>query len=164
MIPGGLKRLLSKAAQGGGAVAIAYVLVGWYEGRELTPYKDAAGIWTVCEGHTGKDVDPQKTYTAEECDALKIKDVARAEKAVDRLVKVPVTDFQKAALIDFAYNVGPRALATSTLLMRLNAEDYAGSCLEYRLWVMTTINGKKVQLQGLVNRADAREWLCLKPQ
>nr|HAL7249337.1 glycoside hydrolase family protein [Escherichia coli] len=34
------------------------------------------GVWTVCHGHTGKDIIPGKTYTEAECKALLNKDLA----------------------------------------------------------------------------------------
>ncbi len=48
------------AAIGGGAVAIASVLItgpsgdDGTEGVSYIPYKDIVGVWTVCHGHTGK--------------------------------------------------------------------------------------------------------------
>ncbi len=50
------------AAIGGGAVAIASVLItgpsgdDGLEGVSYIPYKDIVGVWTVCYGHTGKDI------------------------------------------------------------------------------------------------------------
>ncbi len=50
------------AAIGGGAVAIASVLItgpsgdDGLEGVSYIPYKDIVGVWTVCHGHTGKDI------------------------------------------------------------------------------------------------------------
>ncbi len=160
MIPNSLKQKLITAAAGG-AISIAGVLVYWAEGRIFTPYKDTGGIYTVCEGHTGPDIDPQRLYTDADCDAFKRQDIAKAAAAVNRLVRVPVTSYQQAALIDFVYNLGPTALANSTLLARLNARDYEGACKEYGRWVHGRVNGRLVELQALVNRRAADEWLCL---
>ncbi|OSJ98833.1 lysozyme protein R [Escherichia coli SHECO001] len=50
------------AAIGGGAVAIASVLItgpsgdDGLEGVSYIPYEDIVGVWTVCHGHTGKDI------------------------------------------------------------------------------------------------------------
>ncbi|EHW22467.1 lysozyme [Escherichia coli DEC8E] len=54
------------AAIGGGAVAIASVLItgpggnDGLEGVSYIPYKDIVGVWTVCHGHTGKASCPVK--------------------------------------------------------------------------------------------------------
>lgn len=159
MIPSRLKTRLI-AASAGGAIAIAAVLMGWFEGRVYVPYLDPAGILTVCEGHTGRDIVPGKRYTDAECDALRDADLAIAQRAVDRLVKVPIDKWQRAALIDFTINKGQGNLATSTLLRKTNAGDYAGACREYERWNKARVRGVLTVLKGLVNRADADRWVC----
>lgn len=155
MIPSGLKKRLL-AAMGAGAITIAGIMVSWHEGIRYTPYRDVGGVWTVCEGHTGPDVVPGKTYTPGECTALKDRDLAKADAIVQRLVKVPLTDPARAALIDFVFNMGEGNFARSTLLRKLNAGDYVGACREYRRWVYAA--GQR--LRGLENRREAEEWLC----
>ncbi|AKJ74053.1 putative endolysin [Salmonella phage 36] len=49
---------------------MASPLIEEIEGVRYKPYKDIAGIWTVCHGITGKDVILGKEYTRRECDAL----------------------------------------------------------------------------------------------
>ncbi|HEK2654706.1 TPA: lysozyme, partial [Proteus mirabilis] len=39
-----------------GATAIALVVIAHFEGVRYEPYRDVAGILTVCYGHTGKDI------------------------------------------------------------------------------------------------------------
>jgi len=41
---------------------------------------------------------------------------------------------QHDALVSFSYNVGSRAFCQSTLVKRLNAEDYAGACAKLLRW------------------------------
>jgi lysozyme len=155
MIPEALKSRLTLKL-GAGAIVLAGTLVGWFEGYHNVPYPDSGGVMTVCEGHTGPDVIPGKTYTPGECATLKNRDLVRADADVSRLVRVPLTTAQRAALIDFVYNVGAGNLAHSTLLKKLNAGDYDGACSEYRRWVFA--NGKR--LRGLENRREAEAWLC----
>jgi len=157
MIPTSLKRRIF-AAGGAGAIAIAGVLVAHFEpGRDRgRPYIDPAGVLTVCDGHTGPDIDPSRIYTDAECDAWRDTDLAQADAAIQRLVIVPLNDWQRAALIDFVYNVGAGNLAKSTLLRRLNAGDYDGACNEYRRWVYA--GGRR--LPGLVTRREVDAWVC----
>jgi len=157
MIPKALKRKLLAAA-GAGALAIAGVLVSHFEPAKERgrPYLDPVGVLTVCDGHTGPDIDPNRIYSDRECDAWRDQDLAKADAAVRRLVHVPLNKWQRAALIDFTYNVGSGNLAKSTLLRKLNAGDYDGACAEYRRWVYA--KGRK--FQGLVNRREADEWVC----
>jgi lysozyme len=156
MIPAALKNRLIQAAAGG-ALAIALVLAQHHEGRVYVPYRDPGnGTLTVCDGHTGPDIIADKQYSDAECDVLLNRDMAAADAAVARLVKVPVNAWQRAALIDFAYNKGAGNLASSTLLRKTNAGDEAGACREYLRWVKA---GGRV-LPGLQNRADADKWVC----
>ncbi|QMV27382.1 glycoside hydrolase family protein [Brucella sp. BO3] len=75
---------------------------------------------------------------------------------VERLVKVPLTDNQFAALVSFDFNTG--ALDKSTLLKKLNKGDYAAVPVELMKWV--NAGGKKIN--GLVNRRAAEAGLWAK--
>lgn len=147
------------AAIGGGAIAIATVMLsgkGGLEGREYVAYKDVVGVLTVCDGHTGGDIIPGKRYTDKECDDLTRKDLTRIAYQVDPYIKVPTSETQRAAIYSFAYNVGATATINSTLLKKLNAKDYAGACTELKRWVYA--GGKK--WKGLMNRRDVEYQVC----
>lgn len=147
------------ASIGGGAIAIATVMLsgnGGLEGREYVPYKDVVGVLTVCDGHTGSDIIPGKRYTDKECDALTRQDLNRIASQVDRYIKVPTTETQRAAIYSFAYNVGATATINSTLLKKLNAKDYAGACSELKRWIYA--GGEK--WKGLMNRRDVEYEVC----
>lgn len=148
------KAILS--AIGGGAIAIALVLIPSQEGREYKPYRDVAGITTVCDGHTGSDIVKDKTYTDAECDLLLKQDLDRTAKQVDKLITIEIPDTTRAALYSFAYNVGTGAFARSTLLKKLNQGDVIGACDELRRWVYA--GGKK--WRGLVNRREVDREVC----
>ena len=158
----GLRKKLI-AAGAAGTLAVAGVMVTHYEGTRYTPYRDPAGILTVCEGVTGADVVAGKRYTRAECDALRDKHVAIAEASVRRLIVGydELNTWQQAALIDFTYNVGSNALANSTLRRKINAGDIAGGCHELARWVYATAGGRKVRLAGLVTRRGAELDMCL---
>lgn len=146
----------------GGAMAIAIALVGGsdgLEGREYMPYRDVVCVLTVCDGHTGKDIIPSKRYSDAECDALLHKDLIPVFAAIDRIVKVPMSDFRKAALASFGYNVGITAMTNSTMVKKLNRGDTSGACDELRRWIKA---GGKVW-KGLVNRREVERELCLMP-
>jgi lysozyme len=155
-----LKRRLI-AVSAAGAIAIASVMGSWFEGRRYVPYRDTGNVITVCDGHTGPDIVLNHRYTDAECDALHISDLHIADAAVTRYVEVPLNDWQRAALIDFTFNVGAGKLRSSTLLKKTNAGDYAGMCAEYFKWDKArNRHGVRVVLPGLAKRADAREWSC----
>ncbi|MGO4738667.1 lysozyme [Bosea sp. 2KB_26] len=126
-------------------------LIKRWEGCRLTAYRDVAGVLTIGYGSTGAHVRPGMKITQAEADQLLVKDLARFERAVETLVKVPLNEGQFAALVSFAFNVGEGAFAKSTLLKRLNAGNYAAVPRELMKWV--NAGGKKVE--GLVNRRAA---------
>lgn len=148
------KRLIGAAT--GGAIAIAAVLIPSLEGVEDKPYRDVVDVLTVCYGHTGPDIIPDKTYTETECKALLDKDLQPFARSVERSVKVPASEYQKAALISFSYNVGVKAFESSTLLKKLNAGDSHGACDEMRRWNKA---GGKVW-KGLINRREVEREIC----
>mgnify|MGYP000876565310 FL=1 len=158
-IPGSLRNKLIAAA-GGGAMLIASLFLGGQdgvEGRKYQAYKDVAGVWTVCDGHTGTDINRKKTYTDEECDRFLWKDLQPAKRTVDGLVKVPLNEYQRAALYSFVFNVGSDAFSKSTLLRKLNKGDQTGACEEMRRWVYA--GGMK--WKGLQNRREMERSMCL---
>ncbi|EIM7614471.1 lysozyme [Salmonella enterica] len=146
-------------AGGASAIAIAAALLGGHdglEGRRYEPYRDVAGVLTVCDGHTGKDIVSGKHYTDAECDALLNQDLARVKAQVDPLIKVSIPESERAAFYSFAYNVGTGAFARSTLLKKLNAGDQAGACNELKRW--TYAGGK--QWKGLITRREIEHEVC----
>jgi lysozyme len=132
-------------------------LIKKFEGVKLHAYQDSGGVWTVGAGHTGKDVTPGLVITQEQADSLLIKDLVVFEAGVDTLVKVPISDAQKSALVSFAYNLGLHTLAGSTLLKKLNSGDIRGAADQFELF--DRVNGKAVQ--GLLNRRQAEKALFL---
>lgn len=67
--------------------------------------------------------------------ARALQDVNKFEGALKKCVKVPLHQYEYDAYVDFAYNVGPTKFCGSTLVKKLNAEDYAGACAEISRWV-----------------------------
>lgn len=140
-----------------GALAMAAVLIPSLEGVEHKPYQDVIGVWTVCYGHTGKDIMLGKSYTEAECRVLLDKDLRTTAAQVDPYIKKPIPDTTRAALYSFAYNVGAGNFKTSTLLYRLNQGDIASACDQLRRW--TYAGGKP--WKGLMNRREIEREVCL---
>ena len=96
-------------------------LIKSFEGCELTAYVCPAGVLTIGYGSTGPHVSSGMTITEAEAEALLLKDLVRFEKAVNELVKVPLSQGNYDALVSFTFNCGEGAFADSTLLRELNA-------------------------------------------
>lgn len=54
--------------------------------------------------------------------------VQKDEGAIKQCVTVPLSQAEYDVYVDFAYNVGTGAFCRSTIVKRLNTEDYAGAC------------------------------------
>lgn len=149
-----------KAAAGAGALITAGTIafVAQWEGTEYTPYRDIVGVWTVCEGITGKDVVPGKEYTRQECDALLMRELQHHANGFAACITKSLSPGEQTAYASWAFNVGIGAACKSTLAKKLNAGDRKGACLELLKWV--NAGGKPVQ--GLRNRREAEYKLCVR--
>lgn len=99
-------------------------LIAQREGVRLKAYKDTKGIWTIGVGHIAQ-VHEGMTITQAQCDKLLAQDLQIAEDAINRSVKVSLTQDQFDALVSLTFNIGVHAFETSTCLRRLNAGHYA---------------------------------------
>lgn len=104
------------------------------EGCRLEAYKDVGGVWTIGFGHTGPMVREGITITREEAERLLKADLAECQSAIAKLVRVKLTQGQYDALVDFIFNLGSKAFATSTLLRKLNLKDFSGAADEFARW------------------------------
>ncbi len=130
-------------------------LIKNYEGLHLTPYLCPAKIWTIGYGHS-RTVRAGMKITPEQADQLLDDDLRLAERAVQRLVTVPLNDNQFSALVSFVYNVGIANFENSTLLTLLNRGWYEQVPVQLLRW--NRANGEP--LGGLTRRraAEARLW------
>lgn len=130
-------------------------LIKRWEGLKLEAYRDLGGVWTIGYGHTTTAREGM-TITEAEAERLLRADLLVFETAVRGAIRVPLTDNQFAALVSWAYNVGEAAMRRSTLIKRLNADDYDAVPGELAKW--NKIKGKVAA--GLSNRraAEAGLW------
>lgn len=148
-----------------GFVAVPIALVGallvsllGFEGRRLVPYQDIGGVWTVCDGITGKAVVPGRKYTNAECDRLGQQYVQEMLADMGGCVRGSFEGHVIKAAGHFAYNTGTTAFCRSTMAKKLNAGDVKGACAEITKWVF--VAGKDCRIasnkcSGIVKR---REW------
>lgn len=129
-------------------------LIRDFEGLRLKAYRCPANILTIGYGHTGPDVTEGKVITRDEADILLVNDLRRFEDAVAQYCPV-TTDNQFAALVSFAFNLGPDSLKTSTLRRMHNEGDYRGAQAQFGRW--NKASGKI--LPGLVKRRAAEALL-----
>lgn len=105
------------------------------EGEVLHSYKCQAGVWTIGVGHTGKDVKPGMVITKEQSSELLKQDLKRFEDAVNKSIKVDITQPQFDALVSLAFNIGTNAFSNSTLVKKINANAPLKEIeAEFRKW------------------------------
>lgn len=105
------------------------------EGFRNRTYLDVAGYPTIGYGH--RLLHPEsfpKGVSEEQATEILISDVGNAEQAVQRLVKVSLTQGQFDALVDFCFNLGSGKLAESALLKELNAGHYEAAAEQLLRW------------------------------
>ena len=129
-------------------------LIKEWEGYRDKAYLDTGGVWTIGWGHT-KGVKQGDVCTLKQAEQWYLEDTEHARNGVETLVKVPLTDEMREALESFTYNCGVGALASSTLLRKLNALDYEGAAQQFKRW--NKDNGKVIL--GLTRRRAAEEAL-----
>ena len=110
-------------------------LIKQQEGFRSRTYLDVAGFPTIGYGHRlihpGSFPDGVEEAQATEILAADVRD---AGQSVEELVKVPLSQGQFDALVDFVFNLGSGRLASSTLLKILNAGRYADAAEQLLRW------------------------------
>ncbi|EMM5092470.1 lysozyme [Klebsiella pneumoniae] len=139
-------------------------LIKRFEGCRLTAYPDpgtGGAPWTIGYGWTGKvdgkPIKPGMKIDDATADRLLRTGVVSFDQAVSKMLKVSVTQNQYDALVSLAYNIGTRALSTSTLIKKLNAGDVKGAADAFLSW---NRSGGKV-MAGLTNRRKAEREVFL---
>lgn len=129
-------------------------IIAQFEGLKLKAYQDTGGIWTIGYGSTK---DPFTGVPVKQGDAISKdtaltwlkKDIEQRQFALKKLIKVPISSNQLAALTSLAYNIGLGAFQTSTLLRLLNQKkpniEVADQFLRWN-------KVKGVVVKGLTNR------------
>ena len=112
---------------------------------------------------SGIDCRPPKhiprASTSRKVKSILARDIAVAEAAVEHLVKIPLTQGQFDALVDFVFNLGAGRLAASTLLVYLNSGRYTDAAWQLLAWDHA---GSK-EIAGLKARREA-EFKLWNPQ
>jgi lysozyme len=153
----------------------AVTLIKSFEGIEdgdpttvnLDPYLCPAGYWTIGWGHVVLDADGTQVrgagnrrkarsiyphgITMAEAEALLADDIRPRRAAIERLLKVPLSDNQFCALLDLAYNIGLGDFAHSTLLRDVNNGAFSKVPAQFMRW--TKAKGR--EMAGLKRRREA---------
>lgn len=129
------------------------------EGKSFSSksYICSAGKRTIGYGHVIlPDDNIIEPITEEQAEDILEKDVSAAENAINKYVKVPLTQNQFDALVCFVFNIGRTNFKTSTLLKFINEQLWDKIPKQFMRWVY---HDKKL-IKGLENRRkiEVRLW------
>ena len=130
-----------------------------FEGFRANAYRHPVGIWTIGYG-TIRGVKPGDVVTRAEAERRLRQELVEYERAVERATGGNATQPQFDALVSFAYNVGVKGMAGSTVIKRHNAGDHQAAARAFGLWNKA---GGKVW-PGLTRRRAAEAALYLKQE
>jgi lysozyme len=142
------------------ATLLLATLAGW-EGLELRPYRDVAGILTVCYGDTN-NVE-QRRYTQAECEA-RLEEQARrhVEPVLACVPQLRGRPNQTVAAASLAYNIGVGGFCQSSVARHFRAGQWRAGCERMMVFNKARINGRLVPVRGLTNRRSAERAICLR--
>jgi len=127
-------------------------LIKAHEGLSLTPYTCPAGKLTIGYGHVVKQGEViAENFNEFEAQRLLKADISTVERAIGRLVAVPLTQKQYDALVSLIFNIGVAAFANSTLRACLNRGNYTAAAREFLRWKFAS--GRVIE--GLARRRAA---------
>lgn len=126
-----------------------------FEGCKLVAYQDTGGVWTIGTGHT-TGVKRGMKITQKQADEFLGQDLSKASNYVNSL-RICKTQGQFDALVDFAFNVGIKSLAHSTLLYYIKSGKPTKDIqAQFKRWVYD----EHKKQGGLVKRRnwEAQRW------
>lgn len=104
-----------------------------YSDRAIIPTK--GDVPTLGFGTTG-GVKMGDTTTPVKAAVRALQDSQQYEGAMKRCVRAPLHQAEYDLYTHHAYNIGPTAFCNSTLVKRLNVQDYLGACAQILEWKM----------------------------
>lgn len=125
-----------------------------FEGYSDVAYQDQGGVWTIAFGHT-RGVKHGDRCTKAQGIIWLFEDLKIAEISVNHLVRVPLTQGEFDALVDFTFNLGVEDFTKSTLLVLVNWQHFSDAAKEFDKW--DHCGGKEVA--GLLRRREAETHL-----
>ena len=139
-----------------GISASLLVSIALNEGYRGEAYIDAVGVPTVGYGET-KGVTMKSRTTPDRALVQLLSSANRHADDIRQCISVPLYQHEFDAYVSLAYNIGAKNFCHSTLVRKLNAENYKGACTEIRRWNKA---GGKV-LPGPTKRREKEYRMCM---
>lgn len=136
------------------AALVGIALNEGYSDSTIIPIKGdvpTIGFGTTEGVKLGDKITPPKAL------ARALQDVQKFEGAIKKCVAVPLHQYEYDAYVSLSYNIGSGAFCSSTLVKKLNVQNYAGACQEILRW--DRAKGRVVK--GLTNRRQQEYQKCI---
>ena len=137
--------------------AATLVGIALHEGYRENAYIPVPGDVPTIGFGTTEDVELGDKTTPERSLVRLLKDANKFETAIQSCVKVPLHQYEYDAYVSLTYNIGAKAFCSSTLVKKLNSQDYSGACQEVLKW--DKFRGKP--LPGLTKRRQQEYQKCI---
>ena len=113
--------------------ASALVGIAVNEGYVGQTYKDVVGVPTIGFGET-QGVKPGQTTTPPQALRKLLESADKSATGIKQCITVPISQGEYDAYLSLSYNIGVGAFCGSSLVKKLNAQDYTGACQEILKW------------------------------
>lgn len=124
------------------------------EGCSLKAYLDTQGHWTIGWGHT--PATKGQTETQAVADKMYISDMLQYSNTVNRCIKLPMTQHQFDAMVDFCYNIGSNGFAVSNTCKLFNKGDKVGAGKAFFGWLKNPeLRGRRTKELAFYNTPDS---------
>ncbi len=143
---------------------VAINLIKEFEGFKDYAYIDTDGTPVIGYGLSrigGIPVQIGDRISTTQADAALNTHIREIHRELKPIIKVDLNDHQLSALTSIAFNVGVESIKNSTLVQKINAQDYAGAADEFLRWDKANLQGALVQMPGLTRRRSAERQLFL---
>jgi lysozyme len=141
----------------GDRITLAKGLIREFEGFRSHAYKCPAGTCTVGFGTTGAAVHFGMVISRDTAERWLDRDVRNTAIALEKIVRVPLSEKSWAAILSFAYNVGVGAFEQSTLEFLISQKRFNSAAEQFGRWV----HSGDEKLPGLIRRRAAERALFL---
>lgn len=145
-------------------LSVALNLVKEFEGFKSQAYIDTDGTPVIGYGLSkiaGKPVQLGDQISTKHAEKALNRQMSVIQQELHKAIKVKLSDRQLGAVASLAFNVGVDSLKDSTLVRKINSQDYVGAANEFLRWDKANVRGSLVQLPGLSRRRQAERKLFL---
>lgn len=130
---------------------------GFRSSSELLPN----GRWIIGYGHLRRAAEGVRVSETEAEAILREYDLPPVERFVMRCVLAPMTQNEFDALVSLAFNIGPKAFASSDVVAEMNGGNRLDAAQAFDHWRRAKIGGRVQIVDALVRRRAAEKALFL---